>query len=111
MLRDVLIQKGLSNREAEVAELVTKGLSNKEVANQLFVTEKTVKFHLTNIYKKMNVKSRAQLIVWCLPHLGFVESERQTEAPAAVQANNNAYGAQVAQTIPAGNATVGGTTT
>ena len=85
MLRDVLIQKGLSNREAEVAELVTKGLSNKEVANQLFVTEKTVKFHLTNIYKKMNVKSRAQLIVWCLPHLGFVEKE---EKP--VVDNNNA---------------------
>ncbi len=85
MLRDVLIQKGLSNREAEVAELVTKGLSNKEVANQLFVTEKTVKFHLTNIYKKMNVKSRAQLIVWCLPHLGFVEKE---ERP--VQQNPNA---------------------
>lgn len=75
MLRDILIQKGLSSREAEVAELVTRGLSNKEVANQLFVTEKTVKFHLTNIYKKMNVKSRAQLIVWCLPHLNFVESE------------------------------------
>ena len=52
MLRDVLIQKGLSNRESEVAELVSKGLSNKEVANQLFVTEKTVKFHLTNIYKR-----------------------------------------------------------
>lgn len=85
MLRDVLIQKGLSNREAEVAELVTKGLSNKEVANQLFVTEKTVKFHLTNIYKKMNVKSRAQLIVWCLPHLGFVEKE---EKPIVDQATN-----------------------
>ncbi len=77
MLRDVLIQRGLSNREAEVAELVTKGLSNKEVANQLFVTEKTVKFHLTNIYKKMSVKSRAQLIVWCLPHIGFVEKEEK----------------------------------
>jgi LuxR family transcriptional regulator, positive regulator of biofilm formation len=74
MLRDVLIQKGLSNREAEVAELVSKGLSNKEVANQLFVTEKTVKFHLTNIYKKMAVKSRAQLIVWCLPHISFIEN-------------------------------------
>ena len=86
MLRDVLIQKGLSNREAEVAELVTKGLSNKEVANQLFVTEKTVKFHLTNIYKKMNVKSRAQLIVWCLPHLGFVEKE---EKPAVDNGINN----------------------
>lgn len=85
MLRDVLIQKGLSNREAEVAELVTKGLSNKEVANQLFVTEKTVKFHLTNIYKKMNVKSRAQLIVWCLPHLGFVEKD---EKPAIEQNNS-----------------------
>ena len=109
MLRDVLIQKGLSNREAEVAELVSKGLSNKEVANQLFVTEKTVKFHLTNIYKKMNVKSRAQLIVWCLPHLGFVETELRAEAnnqtaTAATAFNNN----NTTQTIPAGSATVAG---
>ena len=78
MLRNVLIQKGLSNREAEVAELVSKGLSNKEVANQLFVTEKTVKFHLVNIYKKMNVKSRAQLIVWCLPHIAFSQPQNPT---------------------------------
>ena len=111
MLRDVLIQKGLSNREAEVAELVSKGLSNKEVANQLFVTEKTVKFHLTNIYKKMNVKSRAQLIVWCLPHLGFVESEARMEAsqqPAGASVYNN--NSQAPQTIPAGSATAAGTT-
>ncbi len=104
MLRDVLIQKGLSNREAEVAELVSKGLSNKEVANQLFVTEKTVKFHLTNIYKKMNVKSRAQLIVWCLPHLGFVESEA-TQAPRPEMA---AGAAGAINTIPVGSATVAG---
>src|SRR6185503_6454265 len=100
MLRDVLIQKGLSNREAEVAELVTKGLSNKEVASQLFVTEKTVKFHLTNIYKKMSVKSRAQLIVWCVPHgVDFINSGAQANtgtqisgvqaAPAAPIINNN----------------------
>ncbi len=74
MLKDILTQKGLSHREAEVAELVSKGLSNKEVAGQLFVTEKTVKFHLTNIYKKMAVKSRAQLIVWCVPHVDFVNN-------------------------------------
>jgi LuxR family transcriptional regulator, positive regulator of biofilm formation len=110
MLRDVLIQKGLSNREAEVAELVSKGLSNKEVANQLFVTEKTVKFHLTNIYKKMNVKSRAQLIVWCLPHLGFVESETVRQEPAIQAAGNFNNTAHATQTIPAGNATVGGAT-
>ncbi len=104
MLRDVLIQKGLSNREAEVAELVTKGLSNKEVANQLFVTEKTVKFHLTNIYKKMNVKSRAQLIVWCLPHLAFVEKE---ERQAAQEQANSQLGMAQQNTIPAGSQTVG----
>lgn len=105
MLRDVLIQKGLSNRESEVAELVSKGLSNKEVANQLFVTEKTVKFHLTNIYKKMNVKSRAQLIVWCLPHLSFVEADSRT-APNN-QPISAAQPATQETTIPAGNATVG----
>lgn len=76
MLREKLIEKGLSNREAEVTELVSKGLSNKECANALFVTEKTVKFHLTNIYKKMNVKSRAQLIVWCLPYLVATTEDR-----------------------------------
>ena len=108
MLRDVLIQKGLSNREAEVAELVSRGLSNKEVANQLFVTEKTVKFHLTNIYKKMNVKSRAQLIVWCLPHVGFVENEIRNETPIMEAAQVPAApAASMTQTIPAGSATVG----
>lgn len=109
MLRDVLIQKGLSNRESEVAELVTKGLSNKEVANQLFVTEKTVKFHLTNIYKKMQVKSRAQLIVWCLPHMGFVEKEDRSQSQEIRPASPTIIGGQQsANTIPAGNATVGG---
>lgn len=109
MLRDVLIQKGLSNREAEVAELVSKGLSNKEVANQLFVTEKTVKFHLTNIYKKMNVKSRAQLIVWCLPHLGFIENEARQEAgvqATAAQAALNVGQAQANSMAPNANSTM-----
>ncbi len=105
MLRDVLIHKGLSNREAEVAELVSKGLSNKEVANQLFVTEKTVKFHLTNIYKKMSVKSRAQLIVWCLPHLSFSENKAQPIAEPAAKMRP----IMAETTIPAGNATVGQT--
>ena len=110
MLRDVLIQKGLSNRESEVAELVTKGMSNKEVANQLFVTEKTVKFHLTNIYKKMNVKSRAQLIVWCMPHSTFVEKEERPVEGSQNAINAAAAPAAAPSTIPAGSATVAGTT-
>lgn len=67
----VLLGKSLSVREIEVVKLVVTGITNKEVAGQLFVTEKTIKFHMTNIYKKMGVKSRSQLIVWCSPHLDF----------------------------------------
>jgi DNA-binding CsgD family transcriptional regulator len=53
----------LSNREAEVAAEIIKGHSNREVANNLFISEKTVKFHMTNILSKVGVKSRAQLIL------------------------------------------------
>jgi DNA-binding CsgD family transcriptional regulator len=54
---------GLSKRETEVvAELIT-GVTNKEIANTLFVTEKTVKFHLTNIYKKLGTRRRLELAV------------------------------------------------
>ena len=69
--------------------MVTKGLSNKEVANQLFVTEKTIKFHLTNIYKKMSLKSRAQLIVWCMPHQHFLEEEARRSQQAVPQQGQN----------------------
>lgn len=79
MLYEELIKKGLSNRETEVVSLVVRGLSNKDVAGQLFVTEKTVKFHLTNIYRKMSVKSRAQLLVWSLPYLGFEEKKQNSD--------------------------------
>ncbi len=108
MLRDVLIKSGLSKREAEVAELVSQGLSNKEVANKLFVTEKTVKFHLTNIYKKMNVKSRAQLIVWCLPHISFADKESTAAGIGIQNTTTSPVEPAPVNTIPAGNTTVGG---
>ena len=62
---------GLTNRDIHIIKLVTSGLSNKEVAHQLFVTEKTIKFCLVNIYKKLDLKSRAQLIIRCLPNIKF----------------------------------------
>lgn len=43
--------------------MVAKGLSNKEIGDQIHITEKTVKFHITNIYRITGVTSRAQLIV------------------------------------------------
>jgi len=90
-VRDSLIEKGLSYREAEVAAAIVTGRTNKEVASKLFVTEKTVKFHLTNIYRKLWVKSRAQLIVFCVSNFGTgsVEStpaSTPTAAPAPVAA-------------------------
>jgi len=51
----------LTPQEQKVVELVSKGLSNREVGTQLSIHEKTVKFHLTKIYKKLNT-TRYQLI-------------------------------------------------
>ena len=96
MLRDILIlEKGLSRRESEVAELVSRGLRNKDVANALFITEKTVKFHLTKIYKKIAIRSRAQLILWCAPKMTFEEKN----APLA---NDRAAVAALEITFPVG---------
>lgn len=53
----------LSYREHEVAQIVASGKTNKEAAEVLFVTEKTIKFHLTNIFKKLGYKGRSQLII------------------------------------------------
>jgi DNA-binding CsgD family transcriptional regulator len=53
---------GLTEREPEVALLVLEGCSNADIAARLFVTEITVKKHLSSIYAKMQVKNRSQLI-------------------------------------------------
>ncbi len=58
-----LTQRGLSRREVEVALKIFEGKTNQEAANDLFVVEKTIKFHLTNIYKKFDLKNRSGLIV------------------------------------------------
>lgn len=51
----------LSDREAQVARLVAEGASNKEVAEQLTITERTVKAHLTAIFEKLGLRDRLQL--------------------------------------------------
>ena len=50
---------GLSNRELEVANLVTAGRTNREIARQLFLSEKTVETHLSSVFHKLGVTSRA----------------------------------------------------
>ena len=51
----------LSPREHEVAELVSQGRTNREVAAALFLSEKTVEYHLSHVYAKLGVRSRVQL--------------------------------------------------
>jgi DNA-binding NarL/FixJ family response regulator len=51
----------LTPREAQVAALVQRGHTNREVAAQLFVTDKAVEYHLGNIYRKLDVRSRTEL--------------------------------------------------
>lgn len=52
-----------SPRELEVLEAMTHGLTNKEIASKLFISDKTVKIHVSKILKKMSVKSRSQAII------------------------------------------------
>lgn len=51
---------GLSNREMEILTYVVKGASNKDIGISLFISEKTVKNHLSNIFRKLEVEDRTQ---------------------------------------------------
>lgn len=56
----------LTSREMEVLLKLVEGLSNKEIANRLFISDKTVKIHVSNIYRKLDVKSRSQAIIYAV---------------------------------------------
>lgn len=57
-----IAQLGLSNREYEVLLEISRGLSNKEIGGKLFVSESTVKTHVSNILLKLDAKRRTQAI-------------------------------------------------
>lgn len=59
---------GLTEREREVAMLVSKGLTNQEIADALYMSRDTARTHVTNIYGKLGLDSRAQLAVWAKEH-------------------------------------------
>lgn len=55
--------KSLTNKETEILKLLSKGATNSDISAKLFVKEVTVKSHLNNIYKKLNVENRVQAIL------------------------------------------------
>jgi DNA-binding NarL/FixJ family response regulator len=63
----------LTRRELEILRLVADGHSNAQLARMLWVTEQTVKFHLSNIYRKLDVSNRTEAGRWAQRH-GLLES-------------------------------------
>lgn len=66
--------QALSGRETDVLKLLARGQANKQIARELFITEKTVKTHVSNILRKLNVRSRTQAALHAA-HVGLVSAE------------------------------------
>jgi DNA-binding NarL/FixJ family response regulator len=61
---DGFVAGPLAKREVEVARLVAEGLSNKQIGARLFISDRTVATHVSNIMNKLGLNSRAQIAVW-----------------------------------------------
>ncbi|MDR1473394.1 MAG: response regulator transcription factor [Lactobacillales bacterium] len=62
------LHEALTNRENEVLQLIAQGRSNQEIANQLFITLKTVKTHVSNVLAKLEVEDRTQAAIYAFKH-------------------------------------------
>jgi DNA-binding CsgD family transcriptional regulator len=58
----------LTPREREILQLVAEGYSNAQLARMLWVSHETVKFHLSNIYDKLEVRNRTEATRWAHVH-------------------------------------------
>jgi DNA-binding NarL/FixJ family response regulator len=66
---------GLTDREVTLVRALARGLSNKQIGQELWITEQTVKFHLSNIYRKLDVTNRTGAVRWAHEHgLGTEET-------------------------------------
>jgi DNA-binding NarL/FixJ family response regulator len=72
----------LTRRELEILRLVAEGYSNSELAKMLWVTEQTVKFHLSNIYRKLDVANRTEASRWAQIH-GLLPAQMPSAAISA----------------------------
>src|SRR5215211_8666017 len=65
----------LTPREREVLALVAEGHSNQELARMLWVTEQTIKFHLSNVYRKLGASNRTEASRWAHEHRLLAKAE------------------------------------
>ena len=73
----------LTRRELEILQLVAEGYSNSQLAKMLWVTEQTVKFHLSNIYRKLDVANRTEASRWAQLHGILSDATRRPVAATA----------------------------
>jgi DNA-binding NarL/FixJ family response regulator len=73
----------LTSREMQILRLVAAGLSNGRIAELLFVTEQTVKFHLSNVYRKLGIANRTQASHYAHVH-GLLEAGARDHGPPPV---------------------------
>lgn len=66
--RKLELYDNLSKREMEVLKILAQGLSNQEIADQLFISLKTVKTHVSNIFNKLEVNDRTQATIYAIQH-------------------------------------------
>jgi DNA-binding NarL/FixJ family response regulator len=79
-------EPGLTRRELEILRLVAEGHSNAQLARMLWVTEQTVKFHLSNIYRKLDVANRTEASRWAQLH-GLLDGRSASQtAPSLLTA-------------------------
>ncbi|HAP6201511.1 TPA: response regulator transcription factor [Enterococcus faecium] len=65
---DPVLHEELTNRENEILMLISEGKSNQEIADELFITLKTVKTHVSNILAKLEVEDRTQAAIYAFKH-------------------------------------------
>ncbi len=71
-------REGLTDREAEILALITQGKSNADVATLTYLSPNTIKSYIRTIYRKINVGSRTQAVLWGIKH-GFTPDHRRIE--------------------------------
>jgi len=75
------VAQELTRRELEILRLVAEGHSNSQLAKMLWVTEQTVKFHLSNIYRKLDVANRTEASRWAQLN-GLLATQRESAVGA-----------------------------
>ncbi len=63
----------LTPREKEVLRLIATGASNREIAQELYISEGTVKNHVTNILNRLNLRDRTQAAIWANTYLSYLK--------------------------------------